>query len=398
MCQLTREAGRSRTAARRRTQTGDTEDGVEYRIIDCDQHVIEPPDLWEKWLPARFHDRAPRLVRDDDGGDAWELGGHVESLGLVAAKEMSPRDLKWTGVRYADMHPGITDPKARLELMDEDGVDAAVFFPPQRTMIYFMSVDDAAFHLAGMRAYNEFISDWVSHCPERLGAIWQMPGTNVADAVAELRAAAAAGAVGVGLATWPSGGALLSREDDAFWCVAEELGMPVHVHIGLVPAGHKTQRVAARKGGAPQLVMLASTMSRMPVLFAELIFNEVFERFPGLTIVGGEVGAGWVPYLLQEMDDRYRRNRYWCEVDLSMLPSEYYRRNCKVGFIRDTYGVQNCDAVGVETMMWASDFPHHINDWPNSRYLIDEMAHGLDAAKKRRIFCENAGRLYGFVR
>jgi predicted TIM-barrel fold metal-dependent hydrolase len=370
---------------------------MEYRIVDCDQHVIEPPDLWERWLPSKFQDRAPRLVKDEDGGDAWLLGEHVESLGLVAAVERSPRDLKWTGVRYEDMHPGITDPKGRLELMDEDGISAAVFFPPQRTMIYFMTVEDRDLHLAGMRAYNEFISDWVAFCPERLGAIWQMPGTGIDDAVAELRRAKQAGAVGVGMATWPSGQFLLSREDDAFWRVAEELSMPIHVHIGLVPAQYKTQRVAAKKGGAPQLVQFASTLSRMPTLIAEMIFNEIFVRFPRLTMVGSEVGAGWVPFLLQEIDDRYRRNRFWCEVRLEMLPSEYYRRNWKVGLVRDSYGVQNCDAVGVETMMWSSDFPHHINDWPNSRYIIEEMAHGIDEAKKRKIFCENAGRLYGFV-
>ncbi len=174
--------------------------------------------------------------------------------------------------------------------------------------------------------------------------------------------------------------------------------MPIHVHIGLVPADYTTRKIATKKGGAPQLVGLATTMSRMPVLIAETIFNGVFERFPGLRFVGGEVGAGWVPYLLQEMDDRYRRNRYWCEVDLgNKLPSEHFRQNWKVGFVRDHYGVQNCDAVGVRNMMWSSDFPHHINDWPNSRYLIDSMAQGIDESKKRRIFCENAGELYGFL-
>jgi predicted TIM-barrel fold metal-dependent hydrolase len=296
------------------------------------------------------------------------------------------------------MHPGIIDPKGRLELMDEDGVDAAVFFPPQRTMIYFMSVDDRDFHLAGMQAYNDFITSWVSRRPERLGAIWQMPGTGIDDAVAELRRAKQAGAVGVGLATWPSGEFLLSRADEPFWAAAGELAMPVHVHIGLTPAQYKTKRVAAKKGGPPQLVQFASTMSRMPTLIAEMIFNEVFVRHPGLVMVGGEVGAGWVPYLLQELDDRYRRNRYWCEVNLGdLLPSDYYRRNWKVGLIRDQFGVQNCDAVGAETMMWASDFPHHINDWPYSRYIIKEMAQGIDESKKRRIFCENAGELYGFL-
>ncbi len=371
---------------------------MEYKIIDCDQHVIEAPDLWEKMLPEKFQDRAPKLVKDEDGGDAWLLGENKESLGLVAATDIKPRDLRWTGVRYQDMHPGIIDPKARLELMDEDGVSAAVFFPPQRTMLYFMSVKDSEFHLAGMRAYNEWISDWVSHCPERLACVWQMPAAGIGSAIEMLKDARKAGAVGVGLASWPSGQSVLSREDDEFWAVAEELAMPVHVHIGLVPANYTTRKVAAKRGGAPQLVGLATTMSRMPVLIAETIFNGVFERFPGLQIVGGEVGAGWVPYLLQEMDDRYRRNRYWCEVNLGdKLPSEYFRQNWKVGFVRDQYGVQNCDAVGVRNMMWSSDYPHHINDWPNSRYLIDSMAQGIDESKKRRIFCENAGELYGFL-
>ena len=370
---------------------------MEYKIIDCDQHVIEAPDLWEKMLPRKFQDQAPQLVKDDDGGDAWLLGDHVESLGLVTAVAVAPRELKWTGVRYEDMHPGICDPKARLELMDEDGVSAAVFFPPQRTMLYFMSIDDKEFHLAGMDAYNRWITNWVSHCPERLACIWQMPATGIGSAIEMLKRAKEAGAVGVGLATWPSGQSLLSREDDKFWAVAEELSMPIHVHIGLVPANYKTQKVARKKGGAAQLVALASTMSRMPVLIAETIFNGVLLRFPGLKIVGSEVGAGWVPFLLQEMDDRYRRNRHWCDVNLEMLPSEYYRQSWYVGFVRDQYGVQNCDAVGVETLMWSSDFPHHINDWPNSRYLIDSMAQGIDADKKHKIFCENAGKLYGFL-
>jgi predicted TIM-barrel fold metal-dependent hydrolase len=371
---------------------------MDYRIIDADQHVIEPPDLWERWLPKRFRAQAPRLVKDEDGGDAWLLGENVESLGLVAAMNQTPKTLKWTGVRYEDMHPGIFEAKGRIELMDEDGVDAAIFFPPQRTILYLMFADDVAFSLAGIRAYNEFISDWVSHCPERLGAIWQMPSAGVESCIAELRAAKSAGARGVGLSTWPSGEAILSRADDAFWAVAEEVGLPIHIHVGLTPPQYKTQKISKKKGGPPMLVGFATTMSRMPTLFAEFIFNEVFVRFPGLTVVGGEVGAGWVPFLKLEIDDRYRRNRYWCEVGLEMLPSEYYERNCKVGFVSDQFGVQNCDAVGVDTMMWCSDFPHHITDWPHSRYLINSMAQGLDAGKKHKLFCGTAGRLYGFIK
>jgi predicted TIM-barrel fold metal-dependent hydrolase len=370
---------------------------VDYKIIDCDQHVIEPPDLWHKYLPQKYQAQAPKLAKDEDGGDAWLLGENIESLGLVSAMNATPRTLKWTGVKYDEMHPGIFEPKGRLELMDEDGISAAVFFPPQRTMIYFMFVEDKSFSLAGMQAYNNFITDFANFDRSRLGAIWQMPATGVDDAVAELRRAKENGAVGVGLATWPSGGFVLSEDDEPFWAVAEELALPIHIHVGLTPPQFKTKRIAAKKGGAPQLVAFATTMSRMPTLFAEFIFNGIFERYPGLTVVGGEVGAGWVPFFKQEIDDRYRRNRYWCEVDLTMLPSEYYERNCRVGLVSDQFGVQNCDAVGVDTMMWCSDFPHHITDWPHSRYLINSMAQGIDPAKKRKIFCENAGKLYGFI-
>jgi hypothetical protein len=157
---------------------------MKYRTIDCDQHVIEPPDMWEKYLPKKYHDVAPKLVKDKDGGDAWLLGEAVESLGLVAAMNKTPKTLKWTGVKYEDMHPGIFEPAARLELMNEDRVDAAVFFPPQRTMIYFMG-QEKAFSLAGMQAYNNFITDFCAHKPERLGAIFQMPATGIDDAVME---------------------------------------------------------------------------------------------------------------------------------------------------------------------------------------------------------------------
>jgi predicted TIM-barrel fold metal-dependent hydrolase len=368
---------------------------MKYECIDCDQHVIEPPDLWENYLPARYQERAPQRVTDKDGGDAWLLGDAVESLGLVSAIHKTPETLKWTGARYDEMHPGCFEPGPRLALMDEDGVSAAVFFPPQRTMIYFMSQKDE-FGLAGMQAYNNFIRDFCNHDRSRLGAIWQMPAGPIETSVAEMHRAAENGAVGVGLATWPSGGAMLSETEDAFWAAAEEMGMPIHIHIGLVAPTVKTRRVA-EKGGIPQLVQFSTTMSRMPVIFAEFIFNGVFDRFPKLTIVGGEVGAGWVPFFKQELDDRYRRNRVWTGVELSMMPSELYLRNCKVGVVSDQFGVQNCEDVGVDTMMWCSDLPHHITDFPNSQKLIETMSAGIDPTSRRKIFCENAGNLYGFL-
>lgn len=369
-----------------------------YEVIDADQHIIEPPDLWERWLPARFRDRAPKLVTDEDGGDAWRLGEHIEPLGLVTVMGTRPEDLRWTGVRYADVDPGCWEPGPRLALLDRDGLDAAIIYPPQRTMRYFMSNTDAEFHVAGIRAYNDWVlGAFCAHAPERLGAIAQMPALGVDGMIEELERTKGLGARGASLSTWPSGGATLSPDDDPFWAAAERLAMPVHLHISLAVAGEKRQRTGVRRGGPTQLASLATTLAAMPRLIADTIFHGVFDRFPRLKMVGAEAGAGWVPYLLGEMDDRYRRNRFWTGVRLEHLPSEYFRRNWVLGFIRDPYGVQNRHAVGLGNMMWASDFPHHINDWPNSRWLINEMSVGVPEVEKQQIFCGNAGKLYGFT-
>jgi predicted TIM-barrel fold metal-dependent hydrolase len=371
---------------------------TEYRTIDADQHIVEPPDLWERWLPKKFRDRAPKLVKDEDGGDAWQLGEHIEPLGLVTCVGTRPRDLRWTGTSYAELDPGCYEPKRRLELMDQDGIDAAVIFPPQRTMHYFMGDTDVAFHTAGIRAYNDWVNQsFCAHDPDRLGAIGQIPGLGVEAAIAELERLVEMGARGVSISTWPAGKEALSPDDDPFWEATEKLGMPVHLHIALGIAGAKRARVGVKRGGASRLIGLATTLSAMPRLIAETVFTGLFDRFPKLRFVGAEVGAGWVPYLLADMDDRYRRNRYWTGVQLERLPSEYFRNNWAVGFLRDAYGVRNRHAVGIANMLWASDFPHHINDWPNSQWLIKEMSQGIPEAEARKLFCENAGKLYGFL-
>lgn len=370
----------------------------QYRTVDSDQHIVEPPDLWERWLPEEFRSRAPKLVKDEEGGDAWQLGEHVEPLGLVTCVDTHPRDLRWTGTSYAKLDPGCYEPKRRLELMDQDGIDAAVIFPPQRTMHYFMGGTDPEFHLAGIRAYNDWItSAFCAEQPDRLGAICQIPTLGVEAAVEELRRLSEIGARGVSISTWPTGGEALSPEDDPFWAEAEQLQMPVHLHIALGVAGAKPGRVGVRRGGASRLIGLATTLSAMPRIIAETIFTGLFDRFPRLRLVGAEVGAGWIPYLLGEMDDRYRRNRHWTGVHLARLPSDYFRSNWYVGFIRDPYGVENRHAVGIENMLWASDFPHHINDWPNSQWLIREMSRNVPEDEAHKLFCENAGRLYGFL-
>lgn len=113
-----------------------------------------------------------------------------------------------------------------------------------------------------------------------------------------------------------------------------------------------------------------------------------------MRFISVEAGAGWLPYFLEQMDDRYFRNRTWAKVELEMLPSAYFRRNWLLTFVTDFYGVRNRHAVGINNMMWSTDYPHHICDWPYSRKLASQMFAGVPENERHQICAGNAAALY----
>ena len=221
-----------------------------YQIISADGHTIEPPHMWETYLPAKFHDRMPRLVKDPKGGDAWELvpGAPPMPLGLVtSAGPWGKRyeELEWYGSTYDNIRAGAFDGKSRLEDQDIDGVSAEVLYPSQRTMSTFMAQPDDDYHLAGIDAYNQWMHDeFMAADPQRLIGLYQMPSVDIDVSVAKLREAKSLGFRGVIISAYPSGNAALSDDDDPFWAAAEEEGLPVHIHVGLSQAG----RASAESG------------------------------------------------------------------------------------------------------------------------------------------------------
>jgi predicted TIM-barrel fold metal-dependent hydrolase len=372
-----------------------------YEIISADSHIIEPPDLWEKWLPAGFRKKAPTLVNDDEGGDAWDFhdGGKPMTIGLVTkTRGMSFEQLRWGGSRYETINQGCFEGSARVQEMLEDGVHAEVIYPPQRTMRHFMLDEDAEFHLAGVRAYNDWLAkEFCAKAPDRLIGIGQIPNLGVEDAVKEMRRSRDMGLRGVVISSWPSGKPFLDDDCDPFWAEAEKLKLPVSVHISLVHKGQQREQIGsiARKGNAALTGFSAAGLNTMPLIVGETIFWGIFDKFSRLKMVGVECGAGWVPYFLEQMDDRYWRNRTWAKSTLQHQPSEYFRRNWLVTFIVDFYGVSNRHAVGVNSMMWSTDYPHHGSDWPYSRKVIDEMFHGVPADDRHAILAGNCVALYG---
>jgi predicted TIM-barrel fold metal-dependent hydrolase len=297
--------------------------------------------------------------------------------------------------------------------MDIDGVDAEVLFPPQRTVGHFLGNEDEAFVLAGIQAYNNFL--WEEFCApdrDRLIGMAQMPSTGIDDAVDGLRKAKARGFKGVVTSCWPSGGDSISDADDPFWAAASDEGIPVCIHINLVSRrARQSQRKAAEaaaakgsgglyggkaaKANAKAVAGLGSVFSTVPSTIGQLIFTGTFERFPDLHVAMIETGVGWIPHFLEQIDDRYWRNRSWGNIPIKEPPSFYWFRNMSATFITDFNGVENRHGVGVDNMMWSSDYPHHGNDWPYSRRTIDSMMSSIDRDERRRIVGANAARIFG---
>jgi predicted TIM-barrel fold metal-dependent hydrolase len=260
-----------------------------------------------------------------------------------------------------------------------------------------------------VEAYNNFLAEqFCAPDPSRLVGLAQIPSLGVDSAVDTLRKSRARGFKGVVISCWPNGGDTISDDDDPFWAAAAEEGMPVCIHINLISRKARlAQRQAATRGsslygGSTQSKAKAKAVGSLGGVFTtvastigNLIFTGVFERFPGLHVALIETGVGWIPHFIEQIDDRYWRNRSWGDIPISEPPSYYWRNNMSATFITDRIGVDLRHAVGVDNMMWSSDYPHHGNDWPYSRKTIEDMLGHVAREERDRIVAGNAVRIFG---
>ena len=359
-----------------------------YRLIDADTHVNEPPDLWTTRVSAQFRDRAPRMERFAQG-DAWVLEGVADPInfGLNATAGMPPEQMQgW--VRFEDIRRGGYDPVARLEEMDQDLIDAAVLYPTPRLSHAVIATPDPDFHLAQVRAYNDWLSEYCGHDESRLGAMMLLPNRGVEMALAELeRVAALPGTKGLLIGCWPHGDLDWSDADDAVWKAAIATDLPVHIHVSMVdsmPTAHTTKIVGdVRWYDAPKRIL-------------QMVWSGVFDRLPDLKVVVAEVDAGWVPYFKEQIDDRYYRLGRGSGVQLERPPSAYIEDHFHFTYIVDGYGIRNRHEIGVERMMWSSDYPHVPSDWPHSWRRLEADFSGVPRAERELMTVGNAQRLYRF--
>jgi predicted TIM-barrel fold metal-dependent hydrolase len=374
---------------------------VSRRVISADNHLIDPRDLYVRRMPKEFRDRAPRVLRGADGGDGWSFDGgppkRTFGLEAVAGQPDHKGKYKPTGMTWDEIMPGNYDGKAHLADMDRDGIDGAVVYPLVAMAAY--SVPDSAFRVALMQTYNDWLLDeFEATDRSRLVGLCALPVDDPIDvSVAEVRRCAAKGARGFFVPGSPER-PYWAPVYDPLWRAVSETNTAVSFH--------RNHGGKPRADEAPMLDVPGMNVGGIAVRFFSavtpltyMIFTGVFERFPDLKIVAGEVNCGWMPFWLENMDQNYSQQRHWAQLPFDRLPSSYAGENVFVTTLDDHVGFAAIrdDARMARAVMYSIDYPHSTTLWPNSARHISELTTGMDEATRGNVLAGNADRVYHFI-
>jgi predicted TIM-barrel fold metal-dependent hydrolase len=291
------------------------------------------------------------------------------------------------------MRPGCYDPTARLHDMDEDGIDASLAFPqfPRFGGQAFLEAKDRELALLCVRAWNDFVIDeWCAADPQRLIPLSIVPLWDPALAAEEVRRTAARGSRAI---TFPENPAPLglpsfwSNEWDPLFSALEETGNPLCLHIG------SSSRPIIPHDDAPiaEIIALLGLLSMQTLV--DLLLSPLFDRHPRLVVMLSEGGIGWVPYVLERLEQVYDRHRHHGKIATSATPTEAFREHIWTCFIRDEAGIEARHRIGVDKIMFEADYPHSDCVWPNSRKSLADQLTDVPADDARLIAGQTAAQL-----
>jgi predicted TIM-barrel fold metal-dependent hydrolase len=358
-------------------------------IVDVDAHVVEPPDVWTSRLPAKYREAGPRIVYAPGGEIKLVGSSYIEAPGTegrdvawwfyedrqsslkryIAAAGVPADEVTLSGVTYEDMRPGCFQQAERVADMTLNGVQAQMCFPnyPRFCGQLFLWGKDK--ELAGLcvQAYNDWmVEEWCAGSDGRLIPLCIVPLWDVALAVAEVRRNAARGVRAVAFSELPAYLDLPSIHTghwDPFFAACEETGTVLAMHIG---SGTKTPKTS---DDAPEAVGGTIIFGNSVASLVDFLFSGVLHRFPDLKLLYAEAQIGWIPYVLERTDDVWHTHRGWAhgQDKCPELPSTYYYRQVHSCFFKDPVGVSVLDRVGVDNVLFETDYPHQDGTWPQSR-------------------------------
>ena len=364
------------------------------RLISSDDHVDLSHEDVKAHLTPKFHDVYDEAVLSfrssvmsmvsSESNQRWR-----EQQGLQPDPTVS---MSQDRNHAASGRAGHTDPHERLRDMDADGVAASVTYCEVSAFRYLYMVKNG--WKEATRAFNDTLADFASADPARLVISYQIPIHDIDAAVDEVRRAAAQGCKSLQLPVFPAELGLpdyWDRRYDPLWSAIQDTDLPICCHIGMNSALEDLARrdPTPQKGVFVPLVALSAAEA-----FGMWIMGGVFERFPHLKVVFVEPGLGWVSWWLYIVDDLVARQGYEFPA-ITRPPSHYFRQNVFLTFIDEPDAVQHAhDRLGVENIMWSSDYPHPVSSWPHSHALVDAMFDGVDAHERELIVSGNASRVW----
>src|SRR5713101_6238151 len=364
-----------------------------YNVVDADGHILEPLDLWDRYIDPGFHDRRPRFVIDENGKERLsvegKLLGNPRGIGSLGAVGVRQGTVKLDSLKYAEGKKGGFDPHARIIDMDADGIDAAFLYPSLG--LFAGAVEDPGLAAGMCRAYNRWLADYCHPYPERLFGVAMLPMQSVELAIAEMRyARKELGMRGGFLRPNPYQGRMLHHPDyEPFWAEVQDLDFALGLHEG--SGGGMPQVGVDRFQTRSERHIISHTMEMMLACLS-VIWSGVCERFPQVRIGFLESGGGWLAPWLDRMDRHFEDQSQFNDHRLRLRPSEYFQRQCWISFEPvETSLAYAAERLGPQKMLWATDYPHPDGFFPGAPALIAEK---LSEENKRKVLAEGAIQFY----
>ena len=368
-------------------------------LVSVDDHVIEPPDMFEGRLPARYAGEAPRVVTDATG-DKWVFGeGEVRNAGLNAVAGRPPEEYGLEPTNFDEIRIGCYDVDERVKDMDANGVLGSLNFPSMPRfcgqLFAARAKEDPDLALAVLRAYNDWHLDgWCGSHPGRFIPCTIPPIWDPRLMAEEIRRTVDKGSHCVSFSMNPHLLGLPSLHSDhwdPFWAACEETETVVAMHIGSGSTEIQTSP------DAPMNVRITCSGINIYPTAADLVWAPIFQKFRGIKVALAEGGIGWIPYFLERVDYTYEHHKAWTRPDLGgRLPSEIFREHVITCFISDDFGLRSLGDMNDDMVCWECDYPHSDSTWPQSPDLTWASVSHLEQATIDKITHGNAMRLFSF--
>lgn len=368
-------------------------------IISVDDHISEPPDMFEKHLSGADLDSAPQFHTTADGANYWTYQGRtMTSVGLNAVVGRVPEEYGMEPQSLAQVRKGCYDPAARLDDMNVNGIAASLNFGSvggfDGSRCFHTSADkDLA--LIHLKAYNTWhIQDWCGHAPGRFIACALLPTWDMAATVEEIKRIASMGCTSVTLTDNPTKIGLPSIHNaywEPMWKALSDNDITICLHIG---SGNAVPHASDE---TPIEAWITTMPMSIAVGAADWLNLEALHRYPNLKIILSESGIGWIPYFLERADFSHSRHTAWTHSGFNgMKPSEVFRRHFMTCFIDDAFGLKNLADVGEDMVAYECDYPHSDALWPEVPEFLWKTVQGLTDTQIDKVTHLNAMHMLRF--